>query len=79
MINFRDDRSMADRSGIIGLTLYGRAWEGGDVDLVCRYDDPVLAIKWPSETPLVLPRYLELSVASLLRQYEAVAVPTVQA
>ena len=56
---------------LYGLTV---AWDGTDEDLGCRYDDPVLAIKWPSDDPVVLPRDLDLpDFATLLRQYEAAA------
>jgi dTDP-4-dehydrorhamnose 3,5-epimerase len=60
---------------LYGLTV---AWDGSDDDLGCRYDDPALAIKWPSTTPLVLPHDLDLpDFATLLRQYEATAkMPT---
>jgi dTDP-4-dehydrorhamnose 3,5-epimerase len=59
--------------------LYGLsvAWNGDDDDLGCRYDDPALAIAWPGESPLVLPRDLELpDFATLLRRYAAVATPS---
>lgn len=58
--------------------LYGLsvAWDGTDEDLGCRYDDPTLAITWPSSDPVVLPRDLELpDLATLLRQYEASNAP----
>jgi dTDP-4-dehydrorhamnose 3,5-epimerase len=57
---------------LYGLTV---AWDGSDENLGCRYDDPTLAIKWPSTAPLVLPRDLELpDFDTLLRQYEAMAI-----
>jgi dTDP-4-dehydrorhamnose 3,5-epimerase len=57
---------------LYGLTV---AWDGSDESLGCRYDDPELAIKWPSVTPFVLQRDLDLpDFATMLRQYEAVAI-----
>ena len=56
--------------------LYGLsvAWTGDDDELGCRFDDPALAIAWPGQSPLVLPRDLELpDFATLLRQYASVA------
>lgn len=56
---------------LYGLTV---TWDGTDEDLGCRYDDPALAIKWPSTAPLLLSRDLDLpDLATLLRQYESVA------
>lgn len=56
---------------LYGLTV---AWDGSDEDLGCRYDDPDLGIKWPSPSPIVLPRDLALpEFATLLRDYEATA------
>jgi dTDP-4-dehydrorhamnose 3,5-epimerase len=54
---------------LYGLTV---AWDGTDENLGCRYDDPELAIKWPSTAPSVLQRDLDLpDFATLLRQYES--------
>lgn len=56
---------------LYGLTV---RWDGTDEDLGCRYDEPALAIEWPSISPSLLPRDLDLpDFATLLRQYESVA------
>jgi dTDP-4-dehydrorhamnose 3,5-epimerase len=56
---------------LYGLTV---AWDGTDEDLGCRYDDPALAITWPSTAPLLLPRDRDLpGFAALLRQFESAA------
>ncbi len=57
---------------LYGLTV---AWDGSDEDVGCRFDDPALAINWPSATPLVLPRDLDLpDFATLLRRYKAMLI-----
>ena len=57
---------------LYGLTV---AWDGVDEDLGCRYDDPALGIAWPSASPIVLRRDLDLpDFATMVRQYEAVAM-----
>ena len=56
--------------------LYGLsvAWNAEDDDLGCRYDDPALEIAWPTGSPLLLARDLELpDFATLLSRYAAVA------
>jgi dTDP-4-dehydrorhamnose 3,5-epimerase len=59
-------------SYIYGLTV---AWDGSDEDLGCRHDDPELGIKWPSQTPIMMPRDLALpNFATLLRDYESKTV-----
>lgn len=57
--------------------LYGltTAWDGQDEDLGCRFDDPALGMKWPSASPIVLPRDLDLpDFGTLVRQYEMAAI-----
>lgn len=57
---------------LYGLTV---GWDGSDEDLGCRYDDPALAINWPSVTPILLPRDLDLpDFATLVQQYEAATI-----
>jgi dTDP-4-dehydrorhamnose 3,5-epimerase len=57
---------------LYGLTV---AWDGSDEELGCRYDDPALAIDWPSDEPVLLQRDLNLpDFATLLRLYEATTV-----
>lgn len=59
-------------SHLYGLTV---GWDGSDEDLGCRYDDPALGIGWPSATPNLLPRDINLpDFATLLRQYEEVTI-----
>jgi dTDP-4-dehydrorhamnose 3,5-epimerase len=54
---------------LYGLTV---GWDGNDEDLGCRFDDPALAIDWPSRAPFLLPRDLDLpDFATLVKQYEA--------
>lgn len=54
---------------LYGLTV---GWDGSDEELGCRYDDPALAIDWPTDKPQLLQRDLDLpDFASLLRHYEA--------
>ncbi len=56
---------------LYGLTV---PWDGSDEDLGCRYDDPALAMRWPSEAPFVLPRDLAPpDFATMSRQYATVA------
>ena len=53
---------------LYGLTV---AWDGCDEELGCRYDDPALGIEWPSATPMLLQRDLDLpDFATLVRQFE---------
>jgi dTDP-4-dehydrorhamnose 3,5-epimerase len=60
-------------SYLYGLTVL---WDGSDEDLGCRYDDPLLGIPWPTATPIVLQRDLDLpDFATLSRQYAAAARP----
>lgn len=62
---------------LYGLTV---AWDGSDEDLGCRHDDPELGIKWPSQTPIMMPRDMALpDFATLLRDYESKAAAVVAA
>ena len=62
---------------LYGLTV---AWDGSDEDLGCRHDDPELGIKWPSQTPIMMPRDMALpDFATLLRDYELKAAAVVAA
>lgn len=57
------------------LYLYGLsvAWDGGDENLGCHFDDPELGITWPEKPVIILPRDLELSdFETLVANYEAV-------
>lgn len=54
------------------LYLYGLtvAYDGSDADLGCRFDDDGLDLRWPSPSPVLLPRDLELpDFATLVRRY----------
>jgi dTDP-4-dehydrorhamnose 3,5-epimerase len=62
---------------LYGLTV---AWDGSDEDLGCRHDDPELGIKWPSQTPIMMPRDMPLpDFATPLRDYESKAAAIVAA
>jgi dTDP-4-dehydrorhamnose 3,5-epimerase len=55
-------------SYLYGLTV---AWDGSDEDLGCRYDDPMLGLRWPAATPHLLPRDLDLpDFTTMSQQYE---------
>jgi dTDP-4-dehydrorhamnose 3,5-epimerase len=56
------------------IHLYGltTGWDGSEEDIGCRYDDPLLGVRWPVEHPILLPRDEILpDFQTMLRQFEA--------